>query len=560
MVIKRYYIFQLISIFFVNLYINANYLVLTTRQLCDLELILNNGFAPLKTFMNQKDYESVILNMRLTDNTVWPIPITLDVDQQTVKTLKDNNSRLILKHPEGHELALLEVNEIWKPNKEIEAINVYGTTNIEHPGVNYLLNSTKEYYISGKLTKIRLPKHYDFTDLRKTPEDLKNYFKEKGITKVVGFQTRNPMHKAHKELTSRAAQSTNAHLLIHPVVGQTKPGDVDHFTRVRCYKQLLKYYPQDSVTLSLLPISMRMAGPREALWHAIIRKNYGCTHFIIGRDHAGPGKDSNGKDFYGPYDAQNLVKQYEKEIGINILLFNEMVYSVDQNTYKPENEIESNEKILRISGTQLRQLLKEAKEIPGWFTYPEIAQELKKSYPPKFNQGFTIFFTGLPSSGKSTIANALAIKLSEIQNRSITVLDGDLIRNHLSKELGFSKEHRSINVQRVGFVANEITKNGGVAICALIAPYEQDRRYNRELITRGGYIEVYVSTPLNVCQERDEKGLYAKAKEGKIEMLTGISDPYESPKNPEITIDTSTLSVEECIEQIINHLKLEQYI
>ena len=543
-------------IIFVKLNIFAELsLTLTKRQLCDLELIMNGGFKPLMGFLCQNDYNEVINKMRLVNGELWPIPIILDVKLDFIKSLS-TGSEVLLLSPDGHNLAVLYVEDIWKPNKLEEALKVYGTTDSAHPGVDYLINETYEYYIGGKIKKLAAPKYYDFTDLRKDPEEIKNYFKEKNIKKIVAFQTRNPLHRAHVELTKLAMKDLNAHLLLHPTVGLTKPGDVDHFTRVKCYKKLLKYYPEESITLSLLPISMRMAGPREALWHAIIRKNYGATHFIIGRDHAGPGKDKNGNDFYGPYDAQDLVIKYENEIGIKVVPFKQMVYVENLKTYLPEDQVPSELKTLNISGTQFRQMLHEGKEIPEWFSYPEVVEELKKVYKEKTKQGLTIFFTGLSGAGKSTIANALTIKLMEIQNRSITILDGDIIRTHLSNELGFSKEHRSINVRRVGFVANEITKNGGIAICALIAPYEKDREYNHNLINPNGkYIEVFISTPLSVCEERDEKGLYAKAREGLIPNFTGISDPYEDPTNPDLIIDTSELDVDKSIEIIIEYIK-----
>lgn len=551
---------RLFSILFIFTNLLSIDLTLTKRQLCDLELLLVNGFDPLKGFLNEHDYKSVVKEMRLSDGTLWPMPIILDISEGIAKKLS-RGTKINLKGLEGHTLAILHVEDIWKPNKIEEAQNVFGTTDTYHPGVNYLIYNTKDYYVGGKVEKVALPKHYDFNELRKTPEELKNLFKKNGFTKIVAFQTRNPMHRAHLELTLRASKEINGHLLIHPAVGLTKPGDVDHFTRVKCYKKLLKYFPEKMVTLSLLPISMRMAGPREALWHAIIRKNYGATHFIVGRDHAGPGKDKNGKDFYGPYDAQQLVKKYSEEIGIQMIPFKEMVYVQDLDSYMPIDEVPSNSKILSISGTQLRNKLANGLPIPSWFTFPEIIQELQKVYPIKSKQGFTIFFTGLSGAGKSTIANALSIRLMEIQHRPITILDGDVVRTNLSSELSFSPEHRSLNVKRIGFVANEITKNGGIAICAPIAPYESDRIYNRNIISEnGGYIEVYVSTSLDVCQKRDEKGLYAKAKQGLIPNFTGISDPYEVPKNPEFNIDTALVPIDQAVNMIINYLIKEGYL
>jgi sulfate adenylyltransferase len=552
--------FLLISQSAISLSAENPSLTLTQRQLCDLELIMNGGFSPLKSFMNRQDYERVVNEMRLADGTVWPIPIVLDVEEKNMENLT-KDSQIALRDQEGFVLALLNVEEIWKADRLLEAEKVYGTVNIEHPGVNYLLHQTGDYYITGKLTKVQAPQHFDFTSLRKSPEELKNIFKKNGYSKVVGFQTRNPMHRAHLELTKRAAASVGAHLLLHPSVGMTKPGDIDYFTRVKCYQKLLGYYPEDSATLSLLPLAMRMAGPREALWHAIIRKNYGCTHFIVGRDHAGPGSDRQGRDFYEPYAAQDLVKTFAKEIGIEVVLFREMVFVEEEGTYQPIDEVSSGKKTLAISGTQLRKILNEGLDIPEWLSFPEIIEELKKVYPPLSKQGFTIFFTGLSGSGKSTIAKALSIKLMEIQDRPVTVLDGDIIRTHLSSELGFSKEHRSLNVRRVGFVASEITKNRGAAICAMIAPYEQDRKYNRDLIKGfGSFIEVHVSTPLDVCEDRDTKGLYSLARQGKLSGFTGFDDPYDKPCNPEITIDTSQKSIGEAVEIILSYLRSLRHI
>jgi len=521
---------------------------------------MNGGFHPLCTFMDKETYERVVDEMRLPDGTVWPIPIVLDINEKAKNKL-DEGSTLSLCDPEGVPLATLKVAAVWRPDKRPEAVKVYGTDNSEHPGVDYLLNQSGDYYVSGKLTPLTMPKHYDFLELRQSPKELKAMFKKNGYDKVVGFQTRNPIHRAHYELTLRAAEKTGAHILLHPVVGMTKPGDIDSFTRTKCYRSLMKYYPENTATLSLLPLAMRMAGPREALWHAIIRKNYGCTHFIVGRDHAGPGADSLGREFYAPYAAQDLVKTYAEELGITILTFSEMVYAEDEGLYKEIDTVSIGNSILTISGTQLRKMLRDGADIPDWFSFPEVIAELRKMYPPRSKQGVTLFFTGLSGAGKSTIANAVAVKLMELQDKSVTLLDGDLVRLQLSSELGFSKEHRSLNVRRVGFVASEITKNGGIAICAMIAPYEADRIHNKKLISeRGGYIEIYVSTPLDECEKRDIKGLYALAREGKIESFTGISDVYETPIFPDIAIDTTCYSVSEAADLIVSHLVKEGYL
>jgi sulfate adenylyltransferase len=341
----------------------------------------------------------------------------------------------------------------------------------------------------------------------------------------------------------------------------TKPGDVDHFTRVRCYQAVMPHYPLNTAKLALLPLSMRMAGPREAAWHALIRKNYGCTHLIVGRDHAGPGADSQGKPFYGAYDAHALLKKYRADIGIEIVEFKQMEYLPDQNTYEAVENIPPGTETKTISGTELRDRLKRGLEIPAWFTFPEVARQLRTTYPPRSRQGFTVFFTGLSGAGKSTLAKGLMTKLLEIGGRPVTLLDGDIVRKHLSSELGFSKEHRDLNIRRIGFVASEITKNGGIALCAPIAPYDAIRKEVRSMIdTLGGFMLVYLSTPLEVCELRDRKGLYAKARAGIITQFTGISDPYEAPADAELVIDTTDMTPEEAIQEILLRLEHEMYI
>jgi len=408
---------------------------------------------------------------------------------------------------------------------------------------------------------VEAPIHYDFRHLRDTPAELRTRFSKLGWRKVVAFQTRNPMHRAHQELTFRAARQVEANLLIQPVVGMTKPGDVDHYTRVRCYEHLLGHYPEQTTALSLLPLAMRMAGPREALWHALIRKNYGCTHFIVGRDHAGPGQDSKGNDFYGPYDAQELLKAHQSEIGIEMVPFQMVVYVEDRAQYVPVDETREGDTVLNISGTEFRRRLQEGLEIPHWFSYPEVIQELRKTHPPRHRQGFTIFFTGLSGAGKSTIANALMVKLMELGGRRVTLLDGDIVRKNLSSELGFSREHRDLNILRIGFVASEITKNGGIAICAPIAPYAATRRQVRDTIEEvGGFVEIHVATPIDICEQRDRKGLYAKARAGIIKEFTGISDPYEAPEAAEMVIDTRAMTPDEAAHRIIVKLESLGYI
>ena len=528
---------------------------LTDRQVCDLELLLNGAFSPLEGFLTQAEYTGVVNEMRLPDGVLWPMPITLDVSDEFAASLEPGES-IALRDKEGVLVATLAVSDNWTPDKSAEARQVFGTEDAKHPGVNYLLNIAHPVYLGGTLRGVEAPMHYDFKGLRDTPAEMRARFKKLGWRKVVAFQTRNPMHRAHQELTFRAAREHEANLLIQPVVGMTKPGDIDHYTRVRCYEHVLEQYPDQTTALSLLNLAMRMAGPREALWHALIRKNYGCTHFIVGRDHAGPGNDSNGDPFYGPYDAQDMMKAYADELDITMVPFQLMVYVEERAEYMPIDQTTDDQTVLNISGTEFRRRLQEGLEIPEWFSYPKVVEELRKSYPPRHKQGVTIFFTGLSGSGKSTIANALLVKLLEVGDRPVTLLDGDVVRKNLSSELGFSKEHRDLNIQRIGYVASEICKNGGIAICAPIAPYAATRQIVREANEAvGGFVEVHIATSVEVCEQRDRKGLYAKARAGIIKEFTGISDPYEAPENPEVRIDTEELSPDLAAHRIL--VKLE---
>lgn len=528
---------------------------LTPRQVCDLELLMNGGFYPLKGFQSEADYNGTVENMRTADGTLWPIPVTLDVSEKFADTVQPGQD-IALRDQEGVILAILSITDKWTPNKANEAEKVFGADDLAHPAVNYLHNVAGPVYLGGPITGIQQPVHYDFKARRDTPNELRAFFRKMGWRRIVAFQTRNPLHRAHQELTFRAAKEAEANLLIHPVVGMTKPGDVDHFTRVRCYEAVLDQYPASTTHLSLLNLAMRMGGPREALWHAIIRKNHGLTHFIVGRDHAGPGKNSQGKDFYDPYAAQTLVAEHQKEIGIEMVDFKQMVYVQEKAQYYPVDEVPEGSTVLDISGTELRRRLREGLEIPDWFSFPEVVTELRRTSPPRSKQGFTVFFTGLSGSGKSTIANALMVKLMEMGGRPVTLLDGDVVRKHLSSELGFSKEHRDINIRRIGYVASEITKNGGIAICAPIAPYTATRRAVREMVEAfGAFIEVHVATSIEECERRDRKGLYKLAREGKIKEFTGISDPYEAPTKAELVVDTEGTDVDYCAQQVI--LKLE---
>ncbi len=533
---------------------------LTFRQTWDLELLLNGAFTPLKGYLGRADYEGVCEETRLRDGTLWPIPITLDVTDAFAKAVKPGD-RVALRHPEGMVLAVLTVSDLWQPDKTVEAEYVLGTTDENHPWVFELLHRSHPVYLGGTLEGVGLPPHHTFRRHRHTPPQLREEFKRLGWDRIVAYQTRSPMHRAHVELTRSAAAESDANLLVHPVVGRTSPGDVDYFTRVRCYEAVLKKMPVHSVMLSLLPLAMRMAGPREAVWHAIIRKNYGCTHFIVGSNHAEPRHPRTGRPFYDPYAAQELAVTHQKEIGIEIVPFEEMVYSEKKGDYVPRSAVSEEERVLTLSEDELQRRLQTGADVPAWYSYAEVIRELRQRYPDRWRQGFTIFFTGLSGAGKSTIANILMAKLMEIGTRPVTLLDGDIVRKNLSSELGFSKEHRDINIRRIGFVASEITKNRGVAICAPIAPYRNIRRENRELISRvGAYIEVYVSCPIEECERRDRKGLYAKARAGLVKGFTGVDDPYEAPDDAEIVVDTTRMTGEEAAQQILLYLVNEGFI
>ncbi len=526
-------------------------ITLTERQLSDLEQIIIGGFAPLTGFMTEIEYNSVVDTMRLPDGSIFPIPVTLDVEGEQVQI----GEKVVLADVYGNHIALLEVTSLYAPDKVRESTMVFGTTDDLHPGVQ-LVNASRTYRVGGPITGLAIPARHDFADLRKTPNQLKEIF-AKIAKPVVAFQTRNPLHRAHYELITRAAEQTGAHILLHPVVGPTKEGDIDYVTRVRAYKRLHEARMKDRATVALLQLAMRMGGPREALWHAIIRKNYGATHFIIGRDHAGPGNDKNGNPFYDPMAAQELAKAHERDLGITIVALPEMVYSVEEDRYMPQAAVQPGHTIGKISGTKFRQMLRGSEEVPSWFSFPEVIDELRRGHARKSAQsGITIFFTGLSGAGKSTTAMVLRSKLLELQDRSVSLLDGDIVRRHLSKGLGFSREDRDTNVERIGYVASEITRHGGIAICSAISPFKDARDKNRELIEQyGTYIEVFVSTPLAECAKRDPKGIYKKALAGTMKGVTGVDDPYEAPQNPEITIDTSTMTPVESADVIVKYLR-----
>lgn len=508
---------------------------ISPRSLCDLELLATGAFSPLDRFMGKADYERVLTEMRLENGVLFPIPITLPVDEDALPSWGE---QITLSDTRNNTLAVMQIEEVYPWDSLRESRLVLGTTDSRHPLISEMVRWGK-VYVSGALKMIDLPIYHDFMNLRLTPTEVRARLEGMGNEQVVAFQTRNPMHRIHEELTKRAAEEVDGSLLIHPVVGMTKPGDVDHYTRVRVYRTLLEnYYDQESTLLSLLPLAMRMAGPREALWHAIIRRNYGATHFIVGRDHAGPGKDSHGRPFYGPYEAQAMMEQYANEIGVQLMKFKELVYLADEERYEERTNIPEDARIFSISGTQVREeYLSKGEMLPDWFTRAETAEILKQMYPPRYQQGFCIWFTGLSGSGKSTTAEVLTSLLLE-RGRQITLLDGDVVRTHLSKGLGFSPEDRDTNILRIGFVAGEIARQGGSVICAAISPYRATRNEARKMVGEDHFIEVFVDTPIEVCEQRDVKGLYARARRGQITGFTGVDAPYEAPIKPEITLDT----------------------
>jgi sulfate adenylyltransferase len=537
-------------------------ITLNLRQICDLELLLNGGFSPLRGFMNRDAYESVLENWCLPDGALWSLPIVLDVPGEQASKFEPGQ-QLALRDGEGFMLAVLTVEDIWQPDKDREASEIYATRDLQHPGVGYLYEQTHDTYIGGTIEGIQLPTQFDFETLRDTPEELRHLFTKMGWQNVVGFHTCKPMHRLHREITLQAAKEAQANILLHPSVGMTKPGDLHYYARVHCYQAMRRHYPHNMATLSLLPSAIRMAGPREVILNAIIRQNYGCSHMIVGPNHAAPpGTTGSGEHFYPRYASQEMMEKYQDRLEIKMVPIREMSYATAQEQFMPVAQLEQEGKEgVMFTDRDLRQHLEHNLEIPRWYSYPEVISELRKIYPPRNQKGLTLFFTGLSGSGKSTLAKIVYAKFIEEGHRPVTLLDGDVVRINLSSELGFSREHRNINVHRIGFVASEITKNGGIAICAPIAPYTAMRREVRDLIEQyGAFIEIHVATSLEVCESRDRKGLYAKARKGIIPEFTGISDPYEMPESAEISIDTENKSPMQAAQEIMLYLLKEGYL
>jgi sulfate adenylyltransferase len=540
--------------------VNLPDVTLNERHLCDLEMIATRGFSPLHGFMTRADYEPVLDRMRLQDGRLWPMPICLDISETKARKLEAGQS-VALRDGEGFLLAVMHIEDIWPVDREKEAAQVYGTLDRSHPGTRYLFNKTGDYYIGGKVEVVSLPLHFDFKQIRRPPAEIRQAARKLNWKRMVGFITENPIHRPQFEMTLAAMRAAKANLLILPVAGMTKPGDFDHFTRVRCYRKVVQHYPPDSFLLNLLPLSMRLSGPREAVLHAIVCRNYGCTHFIAGRDHAGPGCDNSGKAYYAHDEACRMVEIHTEEIGVSLISFSEMVYLPFEDEFRAADQLPAGSQAISLTGTDIRRRIREGRRVPEWATFPEVIEELQKAYPPPRRQGVAIFMTGLSGAGKSTIAKILYSKFLEMGDRPVTLLDGDIVRHNLSSELNFSKEHRDINVRRIGFVASEITKNRGVAICAPIAPYAKTRQEIRSLIEAyGGFVEVFVATPLDVCESRDRKGMYAKARAGLIKGYTGIDDPYEEPESPEVRIDATHMTPDEAAQEILLFLGQRGYI
>lgn len=535
---------------------------LNPRQVCDLELILDGSFAPLAGFMTRAEYDSVIETLALPDGSVWPIPVCLDIAPQKAKGLEPG-MRVALNDQEGSLLALMTIEDLWQPDRQHEAEKIYGAgRGQDHFAVQELLDRQGFFCAGGRLQGIKLPIHYDFGELRKRPRQIRAMIQDQGWERVIGFHTDKYLHCLHREMVQSAARKIGGNILLHPTTFYKDRYNCGHFTQIRCYQHISKHFPAGMAMLAIVPLALRKAGPRSALWQAVIRKNYGCDHFMVWPDHADPwGHLASGERFYPLHAAQELVAEYQNRTGVTMVPLEKMVYVADQKRYMLEDEADPGQAVEQISSQELARRLEFGLEIPDWFSYPEIVQELRHAHPPRHKQGFTVFFTGLPGAGKSTLAKMLQARLTARRERPITLLDGDIVRKNLSSELGFSVQDRKTNLTRIGFVASQITKNRGIAICAPIAPFEESRRLNREAIARfGGYIEVYVSTPLKVCESRDHKGNYAKARAGIIKGFTGIDDPYEPPAQADITLDTSGLEPAQAVDMILDHLRAEGYL
>jgi len=540
--------------------LNLEEIVLSGRQLCDFDMLATGVFSPLSRFMTRTDYEAVVAHMRLASGELFPLPVCLDVSGDRARTLAPGQA-VALRDQEGLLLAVMHITDVWQPDREHEARAVYGTTDCAHPGVCHLLRDCGEYYVGGTMEVVQLPIYLDSRQLRKSPAEVRELYRKLSWHRVIGFHTRQPIHRLQFEMTIRAMRAARANLLCLPSVGTTDPDDVDHYTRVRCYKRVAERYPPDSFLLNLVPMAMRMAGPREALLHLIVARNFGCSGFIIGPDHASPPPPDNGVAFYEKDHACRLLEIHAGELDMEVIVFNEIVYLPFEDEFVPADQVADGTQYVSMPGSLIRRRMRAGKTIPDWATFPEVLEELERACPPPARQGFTVFFTGLSGAGKSTIARILYSRFLEIGTRPVTLLDGDIVRHNLSSELTFSKEHRDINVKRIGFVASEITKNRGIAICAPIAPYAATRADVRRVIEAyGGFFEVHVATPIEECEKRDRKGMYARARAGKIKGFTGVDDPYQAPVCPDLRIDTTDMTPDEAAQAILLFLGEKGYI
>ena len=530
---------------------------LSERAVCDLELLATGAFSPLDRFMGEDDYRRSVGEMRLGDGTLFPVPVTLSIDDaSSVKIDAD----LALRDARNDLLAVMTIQEAYEWSPLELADEVFGTRDARHPIVSEMQRWGR-VNVSGPLQVLQLPRRYDFTELRRTPQATRAELAAHGRANVVAFHAYDPFRRAEEELTRRAAESVDGVLLLHPAVGSSKPGDMDHYTRIRTYRTLsLHYYEDDRVLLSLLPLATRFAGPREALWHAIIRRNYGANFLIVGRDHASPPVDSVSRPFYRPDDARELVDRYSAETGVRAVTFRETEDDTDGEGRTEVAAVPEGAHGASPVPTQLGEgSSRQGQALPNWIAMPEVASILAERHPPKHRQGVCIWFTGLSGSGKSTTAELLAGVLME-HGRRVTVLDGDVVRTHLSKGLGFSKDDRDANIRRIGFVASEMVRHGGVAICAAVSPYSAVRNEVRAMVGSERFVEVFVDTPLHVCEDRDPKGMYARARRGEISNFTGIDDPYEAPEDPEITLDTVRRSARRNAMLVLDYLIDERFV
>jgi sulfate adenylyltransferase len=540
--------------------LNLPSLDLSWKQICELELLLNGALSPLTGYMNQAERHSVLSGMKLPDGLFWPRPVMLVVSEKAAQNLAAGQT-VALRDSEGVMPAILHISEVWPADPEAEMALA------EASGVPLARTQAEagQFYVGGRLEGVTLPPRHDFLNLRLTPAEMREQFARLGWRKVMAYQPSQALHRPQYEFLLRTAMQQEANLLIHAVAGSDPVLESGHFALVRACQALMPRLPASTSMLALNPMTPWAAGPRKTLLKAIMARNYGCSQLVTGGETVLESLHKESSQRRGqdtPNLSSDTVYAVAKEsLGVTLLPFPRMVYVEDRDEWLPEETVPADTRSESMSGAELTRRLMQNIKVPEWFSFPEVLDEMRKAYPPRKQQGFTVFFTGLSGSGKSTIARALTVRLMEMGGRRVSLLDGDIVRTHLSSELGFSKAHRDINIRRIGFVASEITKHGGTAICAPIAPYQATRRAVRSMIEEwGGFLEIHVSTSVEVCEGRDRKGLYAKARAGLIPEFTGVSDPYEIPENAELTIDTTRYSVEEAVQMIVLKLEHEGYL